>query len=214
MPKSNLGKIWYACYGSNLREERFMCYISGGTPAGAHKNFTGCADKTAPEASAGFVMNREMYFAKESETWDGGGICFLKPEEKPEVETLGRRYLISHSQFTDLVRQELKFEGKLTIDLNELVKTGYYDCMPDGRYGLLLHLGDIDGIPVVTFTSEVFLEEEINAPSEAYLSTIIRGLDEIYDLSEQQIEDYLKTKNGIRDHEIQGELPQLISEAI
>ncbi|MCS3557615.1 hypothetical protein EDF66_12920 [Sphingobacterium sp. JUb20] len=28
-------KVWYACYGSNLLEEHFLCCIKGGQPAGA-----------------------------------------------------------------------------------------------------------------------------------------------------------------------------------
>lgn len=28
-------KVWYACYGSKLLQERFLCYIMGEQPAGA-----------------------------------------------------------------------------------------------------------------------------------------------------------------------------------
>jgi hypothetical protein len=32
-------QIWYACYGSNILQERFLCYIQGGDPM-AQRKFT------------------------------------------------------------------------------------------------------------------------------------------------------------------------------
>lgn len=205
-----INEVWYACYGSNIREERFLCYINGGTPPGAVRNFTGCSDKTKPKDSRSFIIDREMYFAKEAETWNGGGICFLKPEKDESVKTLGRTYLINSGQFKDLVRQELKFEGEIEIDFEELVKNGKYNCMSDGRYGLLLYLGEIEGKPVVTFTSELYLEDEINPPNEAYISTIIKGLKEIYDLKDSEILEYFRSKTGIRNYPMEAEISEII----
>lgn len=210
MSQTSVQDIWYACYGSNIREERFMCYISGGTPPGAVRNFKGCSDKSQPKESRKITIHREMYFAKESVTWNGGGICFLKPEEDKNFETLGRSYLITSGQFNDLVRQELKFEGELFIDFERLIKEGSYNCMTDGRYGLLLYLGEIEGKPVVTFTSEKFLEKEINPPNPAYLSTIIRGLKEIYRLSDEELYEYFSKKKGIIGGPIESELLEII----
>lgn len=197
-----MDEIWYACYGSNIRERRFLCYINGGTPPGAVRNFTGCSDKSKPKDSRPIKINREMYFAKKSVTWNGGGICFLKPEIDESANTLGRTYLINSGQFKDLVRQELKFEGEIEIDFDELIGRGSYNCMSNGRYGLLLYLGDLEGRPVVSFTSEVFLKDEINQPNIEYLSTIIRGLREIYDLSDSEIWDYFRDKKGIKNSDI------------
>ncbi|MDX1762558.1 MAG: hypothetical protein R3218_10430 [Christiangramia sp.] len=208
-----ISEVWYACYGSNIKEERFLCYISGGTPPGALKHFLGCSDKTEPKESGSISIPHEMYFAKESPTWNGGGICFLHPEKDENIETLGRRYLITSGQFVDLVRQELKFEGEIHIDFEELIEKGYYDCMSDGRYGMLLYLGEIEGKPVVTFTSETYLEHEINKPDEAYLSTIIKGLQEIYDLEEQQLHRYLHKKTGVNSKIHEDELFELIKKA-
>ncbi|MCG9971132.1 hypothetical protein [Christiangramia crocea] len=212
MLSNNINDIWYACYGSNIREERFMCYIKGGTPPGAVRNFEGCADKTRPRQSRKIIINREMYFAKESVTWNGGGICFLRPEKDENFETLGRSYLISSGQFRDLVRQELKFEGEILINFERLIKDGYYNCMSDGRYGLLLYLGEMEGKPIVTFTSEKFLKAEINQPNREYLSTIIRGLKEIYQISDDDLESYFRSKKGIKDCGIEKELPEIIME--
>ncbi|TBW27077.1 hypothetical protein [Gramella sp. KN1008] len=210
MSQQSMNEIWYACYGSNIREERFMCYINGGIPPGAVRNFAGCADKTKPGESRKISIPHEMYFAKESVTWNGGGICFLKPKEDSNIETLGRPYLINSGQFKDLVRQELKFEGELIIDFKRLVKDGFYNCMTDGRYGLLLYLGEIEGKPVVSFTSEKFLKDEINAPNRAYLETIVNGLMEIYDLDESQLIEYFRQKKGIEGWPIEHELREII----
>lgn len=214
MPRNVINEIWYACYGSNIREERFMCYINGGTPPGAVKNFKGCSDKTKPKDSRKISIPHEMYFAKESVTWNGGGICFLKPEADENVETLGRTYLINSHQFKDLVRQELKFEGEIIIDFEKLMEDGYYNCMTNGRYGLLLYLGEIEGRPVVSFTSEKFMEDEINQPNQAYLSTIIKGLKEIYHLSDEAIIEYFSDKFGVKDWKIEKELPIIVRQSV
>ena len=213
MSQTNVHDIWYACYGSNIREERFLCYINGGTPPGAIRNFTGCADKTKPKESRKIKIHREMYFAKESVTWNGGGICFLRPEENKNFETLGRSYLINTGQFNDLVRQELKFDGELVIDFDKLIKDGSYNCMTDGRYGLLLYLGEMQGNPIVTFTSEKFLEEEINSPNRAYLSTIINGIREIYRLGDEELHEYFRQKKGIKGWAIESELREIIRDS-
>ena len=208
-----INEVWYACYGSNIREERFMCYIQGGTPPGALKNFSGCKDTAEPKESRKIAIDHEMYFAKESPTWNGGGICFLNPEKDTSAKTLGRTYLINSGQFIDLVRQELKFEGEIEIDFEELAREGYYNCLNEGRYGLLLFLGEINGVPVVTFTSEVFLEDEINRPDKAYMSTIIKGLQEIYDLKDRELHEYLHKKTGVSSKISEDELFELIKAA-
>lgn len=203
-------EVWYACYGSNIRKERFMCYINGGTPPGALKNFTGCTDKSEPKDSRTITIDHDLYFAMKSPTWNGGGICFLKPEKNSSAKTLGRTYLINTSQFRDLVRQELKFEGEISIDFDELQKKGFYNCLKDGRYGLLLYLGEIDGAPIVSFTSEIFLEDEINRPDDQYLLTIIRGLKEIYPFHDDKIFEYLEDKIGIKNRISSTELREII----
>lgn len=204
-------EVWYACYGSNIREERFMCYIQGGTPPGALKNFSGCKDTTEPKDTGQIIIDHEMYFARESPTWNGGGICFLDPEKDTSARTLGRTYLINSGQFIDLVRQELKFEGDISIDFEQLREDGYYNCLNEGRYGLLLYLGEKEGAPVVTFTSEVYLGNELNAPDITYLSTIINGMKEIYDLKDSEMIEYFSSKKGLKNSGIQKNLLSIIS---
>lgn len=204
--------VWYACYGSNICQDRFLCYINGGTPAGAKKHFVGCEDKTQPKGSKPFEIPHEIYFAKRSVTWDGGGICFLHPE-KSEATFLGRIYQISISQFKDLVRQELIFDGVIKIDFEELRKKGSYNCLENGRYGELLYLGEIDGKPVISFTSPVHLSEEINPPSPAYLQTIARGLNEVYDLTTEELIEYFQKIEGIKGKHVEKKLAAILEKS-
>jgi hypothetical protein len=105
--------VWYASYGSNLKRERFMCYIKGGRPRGGAKQYLGCRDKRDPIESRPIPLNFELYFAGQSNTWRRGekdsgvpgGIAFIRqnPERGP---TLGRMYLITDGQFNDVVLQE------------------------------------------------------------------------------------------------------------
>ena len=207
---TELTDVWYACYGSNICEDRFLCYINGGTPAGAKKHFKGCEDRTKPKDSRAFTIPHEVYFAKESATWDGGGICFLNPE-KSNKQSLGRVYQIGVSQFKDLVRQELIFEGAIEIDFEALRKNGSYNCLPNGRYGELLYLGELEGKPVISFTSPLYLSEEINAPSAAYLKTIAKGLQEIYDIDKEGLIEYFSELEGIKNTSAAPKLSKILS---
>jgi len=44
-PVSDDHLVWYAVYGSNLLRKRFDCYIQGGKPKGAAKDYPGCRDR-------------------------------------------------------------------------------------------------------------------------------------------------------------------------
>lgn len=206
--------IWYACYGSNIRKARFLCYIQGGTPEGAVRSFEGCKDTTEPIDCRPFQIDRELYFAKESVTWNGGGIGFLKPAKQSNFKTFGRIYKISLGQFKDLLKQELKVKKDVPVDLDRLKCDGFFNCLPEGRYGHLLHLGEIEDVPVISFSSERFLKEEINPPAEAYLSTIIRGIREIYDISDKELVDYFSNFDGIKGFAIAKKLSKIVKESL
>lgn len=208
---NNFTRLWYAGYGSNILEKRFSCYISGGTPRGAHRTYPGCTDISAPLANKRIEINAELYFAKVSKTWSGGGAAFLNPEINKNQTTLGRMYLITIEQFIELVKQEIRFEGELLIDFDKAVKETALDLKrPESWYNKLLYLGTNEGFPVFTFTNMEFLVKEINPPNEHYLKIIIEGLKETYNLTPTEIEEYLTNKKGIRGTEMEKQLPELI----
>merc|ERR1712000_428846 len=70
--------VWYLSYGSNLLEERFLCYIEGGTPPGSKSFHSGSRDKRKPIQSKGCFLRHEMVFARESATWQNGSVAFIK----------------------------------------------------------------------------------------------------------------------------------------
>ncbi|MBE7639430.1 hypothetical protein GUB10_03695 [Salegentibacter sp. BLCTC] len=203
-------KVWYACYGSNLLKERFSCYISGGKPANAKRVYPGCTNKTLPEKSKSISIGGELYFAKSSKTWSGGGAGFIKPDFNENIKTLGRMYLITQQQFVDLVQQEIKFEGDFDIDLKQVIKNASLDMKNNSWYGKIIYLGQEENCPIFTFTNEEYLKDEINSPHEFYLKIIIEGLKETYCMTNTEIENYLKTKEGIKGFPIETRLQQLI----
>ncbi|SHF79941.1 hypothetical protein SAMN05444483_102420 [Salegentibacter echinorum] len=203
-------KVWYACYGSNLLKERFSCYIGGGQPANAKRVYPGCTNKTLPKESKRIIINRELYFAKSSKTWSGGGAGFIKSNYEDNVETLGRMYLITEQQFVDLVQQEIKFEGHFDIDLKKVIREGFLDMKNNSWYGQIIYLGNEDSYPIYTFTNEDYLADDINAPHEFYLKIIIEGLKETYAMNNAEIETYLKEKEGIKGFPIANKLAEII----
>jgi hypothetical protein len=60
--------VWYACYGSNINEKRFLYYIYGGVYNG--RNYSGCNDKTRFLDSKSYTLPYELYFSKNSKTWE------------------------------------------------------------------------------------------------------------------------------------------------
>ena len=186
-------KVWYASYGSNLLEKRFSCYIAGGTPEGAQREYEGCTDKTLPEESKPIIINAELYFARKSKTWHGGGVAFINSEFNSKVKTFGRMYLITAQQFAEVVKQEIRLEEDLVLDLEELAEKGSLLLNERSWYNKLLFLRREAGYPIFTFTNKDYLKDEINPPHETYFNTISAGLKETYGMTDVEIEGYLRS---------------------
>lgn len=107
--------VWYACYGSNLREQRFNCYLAGGQPEGATVTQPGARDNTAPVLDDLFLTDDwQLTFARQSSSWDGKAVAFLtKSQERVQEEkanaskmTCLRIYQVKFQQFVDVYLQE------------------------------------------------------------------------------------------------------------
>ncbi|MEN2777377.1 hypothetical protein ABCY62_20355 [Acetivibrio clariflavus] len=160
--------VWYACYGSNILKERFMHYIKGGECRfnGAHYN--GCKDKSDPLDERPFAIPHKLYFGKKSHKWENGGVAFLDPERNDSMMTLGKIYKITYDQFMDIQKQE-----------------------GESWYDKILCLGEVDGIPVKTFTHSFVVYER--KPCVKYINVIRLGLKETYpEMSDEEIEQYIK----------------------
>lgn len=121
--------IWYAGYGSNLSEQRFQCYIHGGTPRFGRKQNAGCKDKTLPARNKSIIIHYPLYFAlpgssRETSNWGSGGVAFIRYHEDKELETFCRMWKITKEQYEEVRNQE-------------------------GRswYGKEIPLGENDGVP-------------------------------------------------------------------
>jgi hypothetical protein len=189
--------VYYAGYGSNLMRERFLCYIKGGRPPGSVVEERGCRDKTDPLRDRPVRIAYPLYFSRYSPRW-GGGVAFLG-HERGKKATLGRMYLISEEQFTDVLRQE-NGNDQLTVDFARLRLCGSLQ-VSSSWYGRILALDDCAGYPVLTITAgRPYSAADVTAPSLGYLEVMASGLRQAYAMSGPEIARYLGDKPGIKEY--------------
>lgn len=177
--------------------DRFNCYIKGGIPQGTNRYFEGCRDKSFPIAQSSLIINRELFFAKESNTWNKGGVCFLSNQLSDEQTTKCFMYLITEEQFIDVVNQENENLILQDFDFEACMNTGSTIIENNLWYDKILLLGYQDEKPIFTFTNQNSLTSEINKPSLSYLNVIIHGLVTSLKMAPKDIVDYLQPKKGI-----------------
>jgi hypothetical protein len=191
-------RIWYLTYGSNLASERFRCYLSGGRPAGARRDYPGCRDPSAPTRAVGIEVTGGLRFAAESGVW-GGGMAFFDRTGAGVVA--GRAYLVTADQFGDIAAQERRRPpggefardlAGLLPDVETVVATG------PGHYETVVRIGERDGAPVFTITHHDVPGLPPTAPSSAYLRWIVVGLREAHGYDDQRIARYLVAAPGLR----------------
>ena len=204
--------IWYVSYGSNILEERFLCYIRGGKPKGIDKPYPGCRDKSFPLASEELYIPGELYFAKNSPTWKNKGVAFLSNCSQ-EKQTKAKMYLISKEQFLDVIKQENKADIEINIDFLEVEKNGSVIIEGIKWYNKVVLLGEKDGNLMLTFTHEndEFLKA-INCPDETYLKIIMEGLVESFNCNEFDLLEYFADLNGIKNYFSKEKLIELANE--
>ena len=187
--------VWYVCYGSNLLEERFLCYIRGGRIPGNTREERGARDSSLPERSEPFLLHHKLFFSKSARKWDGSGVAFLDRTYSEEERTYARRYLITRDQFLDVIRQEnaVPASCQLAWDEETLRREGSVVLIPNSWYGRLLYLGTEEGIPMYSFTCVPATEDmEINPATGGYYDVIADGLRETWKLTDDEIRAYLR----------------------
>ncbi|MBW4721302.1 histone deacetylase [Saccharothrix obliqua] len=186
-----MDRVWYVSYGSNMRSARFDCYLAGGTPEGAARGYPGCRDGSPPVAVRGLRVPGGVYFATWSPVW-GGGRAFLDTDLPGEAAV--RAYLITAEQFADVAEQEMYREPGPSLDLAAVIAAGRVRRGP-GRYETLLHLGDFDGFPALTFTAPWRAGDvEHTRPSGPYLVMLREGLREAHGWSTAEAAEYLAAR--------------------
>jgi hypothetical protein len=160
-------------------------------------------DRTAPTADRPIEIPHELYFSQSSSIWEDKAVAFIKSNRSEDAQTLGRMYLITLEQFTEVVRQENGFEAddrSIQINFDELIVQGETSIKPTW-YGRIMYLGEEGGSPIFTFTARWDDELiESNAPGEKYLKTIMRGLKETYNLTDNELVKYFESKSGIHNN--------------
>jgi hypothetical protein len=181
--------VWYVAYGSNLSRERFRAYLEGGVPVGTRRTYLGARDRTPPHRSEAMWLPGRLGFGGRSTVW-GGGLAFFDPHGDGRVAV--RAHLVTFGQFSDVVAQEARLAPDSDLTRGP---TGVYGPRST-VYDAIVELGDREGIPMLTMTSSVTRPPV--APSTAYLSTIMRGLDDGFGLGDGDLVAYLLAAVGVR----------------
>ncbi len=185
-----LANIWYVSYGSNTLNERFLKYIKGGQFAGTTKTLPGCTDITPPRATQAITLPCRAYFGDHSPTWNGA-VAFIDPESPGK--TLAKGYLITPEQFAEVMVQEI------TVSMiPDPPSASQLQTLESGRYGRMIHCGDLDGMPMLTFTTPLTLAP--SRPTAAYLSTVAAGIADAHNLTIEQAVDYIANLDGVGDN--------------
>ena len=150
-----------------------------------------------------------MYFSGQSVSWDTGGVAYLDPDEEDSQLTYAHLYLITREQFCDIVMQENDLDIVPEIPFETVIRQKMFTFPHDKSYNHLIILGQVDGVPALTFTHNTRFET-YNKPSIPYLKTIIRGLKTHFNLNNILILNYLLNKEGVSRHYEPEELERLM----
>lgn len=185
--------VWYVSYGSNMHADRLTTYLAGGIPPGGTRAYPGARDPNPPRADAPVWLPGSVYFATHSPVWHGGRAFYDPATPGPAA---ARAWLVTSSQFADIAAQEMYREPGTDLDLTTVLATGRAELGP-GRYETLLHVGDQDGHPLLTFTAPWRAADiEPEAPSAAYLRMLAGGLVTAHDWDPERAGGYLAGLSG------------------
>lgn len=141
--------VWYGAYGSNIDEERFLCYIEGGTFSVNGKSYSGCDDKNRWIDETFVLYPGDVYSANHSPSWNGNGVAFY--DEKGGFDALkGFCFMKLYKIRILQLKQIQKQEGLGPLWYGRTVIVGVHD----------------NGVPVYTFTSK--FRGEHTEPDSSY----------------------------------------------
>jgi hypothetical protein len=194
------GLVWYVSYGSNLSRTRFMAYLEGGSVAENDVVHDGCTDTASPVDDVALEIPQSLYFAGWSpRVWGGTSAAFITLDARVR-SALARGYLITRAQFVEVVRQEnanLTAVDDFDAKVERARQLGRTRMLATGAYCELIHCGERDGHPMLSFTASRN-RTDFAPPSAAYLQVIGHGLQECHGLSSTEVVDYLRDRPGIQ----------------
>ena len=132
----------------------YACYGSNINKSRFMNYIDRCRDTTPPVEDRPFEFDHPVFFAGKSKIWGGKGKAFLDVEK--DGHAFGRTYMITRDQYAEVKEME------------------------GSDYRRKVDLGELDGIPVVTFTHDKRPNPERSVPSPEYLDIILDGLKETY----------------------------------
>jgi hypothetical protein len=185
-------RLWYVAYGTNLSIARLRCYLRGGRLPEVARQYQGCRDQSDPAATFALRLPGGIYFTGRSSVWDGGMAVY--DTEHPGW-VAARAYLLTASQFGDVLAQEMRQPPGTDVDLTPVHRAGRHTYGP-GRYQTLLRVGSRYGLPMLTFTSVDHARRTLSAPTAAYLRTMAIGLRESHRWSDSSIGAHLASIPG------------------
>ncbi|KAG5247351.1 histone deacetylase [Salix suchowensis] len=208
--RSELSKIdiWYACFGSNMWKPRFLCYIEGGQVDGMKKPCTGSMDKNLPKEILWKIFPHRLYFGRDStRTWGPGGAAFLHPDSSVGEKTYMCLYKITLEQFNDVLLQENVSSNQMISPafdlaaLQSITNKGSIslEVFKSGWYHNVVYLGNERDIPILTMTCPISDVERfklgelpLSPPSKEYACTLVKGLVEGGQISEEEAIAYIE----------------------
>ncbi len=203
-------RIWYTSYGSNMHLDRLAAYIQGGRPPGASREYPGCRNPAMPARSIPVELTGAMYFATESPVW-GGGRAFYDPQVTGRV--LARAHLVTAQQFADIAAQEMYREPGTDLDLGDVLMRGRAS-LGGGRYETLVCAGQVDDVPVLTFTAPWSMSDvQWVPPSADYVRFLASGLlaAGVWDM--EAVASYVASCPGASGHWSEGSITDLLRES-
>lgn len=188
---TQVDRVWYVSYGSNMSYRRLSHYLQGGRPPGAKVSYRGARDSRLPTRHMPVILPGSLYFAGESPTW-GGGVAFY--DHDTPGQTAARAYVLSISQFADVAAQEMHRLPSVDSPLEDAIRSGFSGQrlqVGPGRYETIVKVGEADDIPMFTFTAP----EGINGvphtrPVQNYLNMLSEGLQDAHEWDETQVNNY------------------------
>lgn len=189
--------VWYTSYGSNTHLGRLARYVKGGRLPGTGAVYPGCRDRRMPSRSVPVELSGALYFATDSPVW-GGGRAFYDPDAEGRV--YARAHLVSAAQFADIAAQEMHRPPGDDLDLGPVLTAGTA-TLGSGRYETLVCAGQMDGVPVLTFTAPWGMDEVTPVPpSRAYVRVIASGLVEAGAWDADTVAAYVASSRGAAGH--------------
>ncbi|MFI8188546.1 histone deacetylase [Streptomyces sp. NPDC085946] len=201
-------QVWYTSYGSNTHLDRLAAYLRGGRPPGAAREYPGCRDPAPPVRSVPVELTGAMYFATRSPVW-GGGRAFYDPRADGRV--LARAHLVTAGQFADIAAQEMYRGPGPDLDLADVIDRGRA-VLGEGRYETLVCAGQVDGLPVLTFTAPWHMNDvPWVPPSAAYVRFLAAGLLSAGAWDLEAVASYVAACPGAEGHWSAEDITELVA---